>query len=240
MKSPNKKASLSDIEKKVSKKKASKKKPTKKNRAKKKVARRESTNQARAQGLRDQFIATLLRPGMSQARAYMEVYGTKNYKSAENKARQMMARDDVQEALKNQRALMKDGGDVRKEWAVGALKEIAEANVLEFIGDDGLVMPVSELKKLPEGLQSAIREISLSTRLKPVYDEEGEEVGHETIQMAEIKLYDKIKAIETIAKVKDWIKGGGDVHINVAEKLQEAEQRLTQGVTINGDSRRTG
>ena len=70
------------------------------------------------------------------------------------------------------------------------------ANLLDVFDNNGAVLPVSELKKLPEGVQRCIK------KMKKTGGPSGKS-GNRS-EVVEVEFYDKQKARELLARLERW------------------------------------
>lgn len=176
--------------------------------------------------------------GFRQTKAYAAVYGL-SLKSANPPASKLFGSTWFRAKL----ALMMLGtdgkiSDLPKEYLLDKTLNILEMNILDFIGDDGMWLTVPELRKLPLELQQMLDNFTLVNTVRHVAlrDIGGEIVMNEddTPYMVEVrdqkvflKMPDRLKSMELLAKLMDWITSHVDHTLFLdASVMQMAETRI--------------
>lgn len=133
-----------------------------------------------------------------------------------------------------------------KEWALKKWQEMVEANVLNYLTDEGDWLTVAELRELPKAEQQAIKKIKVRTIEEPVMLN-GEMIMDNgkpimtTTQKVEIELYDRQKALSDMARAEKWIETHMNVSISApvgADLLINAQverQKRLEGRVIEGE-----
>lgn len=124
--------------------------------------------------------------------AYRRAYSCNGWleKTVWEKASAMMAKDKVKARIADLQIQMQKRSDITKDEAVSILADIARANIVDAVeirkSKDYTVMLVKDLSALPKNVQRAIISVKAN------------EKGYE------IKLYNKIDAIEKLSKLLGW------------------------------------
>ena len=104
------------------------------------------------------------------------------------------------------------------------LSRYATTSPLDFLGDDGKVSAIADLRCLPRHAQLALKKLKVS--VTDMYDKEGEHYATHT--QTEIELHDSLKAIQQLSRMKGW--GLTEEEENWAKMLTAAENRLQSRV----------
>lgn len=124
--------------------------------------------------------------------AYRRAFNCNNSleKTIWEKASAMMAKDKVQARIADLQLQMQKRSDITKDEAVSILADIARANIVDAVeirrSKDYTTLMVKDLASLPKNVQRAIISVKANER------------GYE------IKLYNKIDAIEKLSKLLGW------------------------------------
>lgn len=170
--------------------------------------------------------------GLSKKKAWQAVYGCKRpNEKAFAIFNSIWFRKLVREML-----IGEDGevGLPDKEYAVQTLMRQIDANVLDYLDDDGEWLSVKELKGLPSYAQRLIKTLRVHTFEEPVTINEGQPNEREIMvrqQRVHIELWDKQKAMGHLARVMRWIESdkGGDINVILgSDVMAEAYQRIKQ------------
>jgi hypothetical protein len=125
---------------------------------------------------------------------------------------------------------------IDKEKTLAFLYAVMHMSVLDFMDDEGVYLPVKELKKLPRVMQCMIQDIEVATlesevidpaTKKPMLDKKGN-VILKKLQKVNISLVRKMEAIDALAKIMRWV--GPAVVINnnttnIATLMTVADER---------------
>lgn len=107
-----------------------------------------------------------------------------------------------------------------QESAEEILSRHATTSVLDFFEDSGKVKSIAEMRKMPRHAQLAIKKLKCSV----VEDLNDDGSVKRRTHYAEIEAYDAQKAIEQLARMKEWgVTAGQD---DLARMLRAAEARL--------------
>ena len=170
--------------------------------------------------------------GFKQTKAYASVMGktiTQSRGPASKLFNSAWMRSMIHEMLRGT-----DGelAELPKEYLLEKLQKQIEANVLDYIDNDGSFLNVKELKALPMFVQQVIKKLQVHTWHEPLMetDEAGDrvEVGQIRHQRVQLELYDKQKALELLAKAQKWIAGdSGDTNVFLnADVMISANKRV--------------
>lgn len=98
--------------------------------------------------------------------------------------------------------------DIEKNKVLGLLWAQATTSPLDFMDDDGVILPIAELKKLPREFQALIEEVKVFREEKPAKDEEGNILRNDdgsvqmtTVERVQLKFPSKQNALNTIAQI---------------------------------------
>jgi hypothetical protein len=180
--------------------------------------------------------------GFCQTRAYAAVFGKSIKNSRGNSSRifnSSWMRSKIREIT-----LGVDGegvDDLPKEYLIERLMQMIDANILDYMDDDGKGLNIVELKALPSWTQLIIKRLNVVTTTVPVavkdeagnviMDADGQPAHVEvTNQSISIELYDKLKAMEIMAKAMKWITSDTTNTFNFigADTMVQAEARVTK------------
>lgn len=184
---------------------------------------------------RHEVAREFINNGMDHVKAYRAIYG--NSKGAAGRATAMFNSHWMRHMVLQMLQGTDTQEEIPKEYAVDKLIGMIETNVLDYMTDEGLYLNVQELKALPRFAQEQIKKLEIRTtsRHRPVLDNEGKSVKDENGQVVtrevvdqhvKIELWDKQKAIESLAKVQKWIEDKGDINLYMGDIMIEAEQRV--------------
>lgn len=144
-------------------------------------------------GTNDKYekFCSLIVEGKDAAEAYREVYPhSRKWKpeSVANKGYALLQRGDIQAILARMREDVQQRADVRKEDAVRSLKPILDVTMADFFNSEGRLKPMSEWSST---MKLCVQEMIYS---------------RETGAIVGVKLYDRVKATERLAKMLGWDK----------------------------------
>lgn len=141
-----------------------------------------------------------------------------------------------------------------KEFAIQRAMSVLMMNILDYVGSDGRWLTVDELKALPRDMQLLLDDFKMKNVIRPVAltDQNGKVVKDDNDepymvevreQWVDIKLPDKTKQLELLAKFMHWIETHGDTNIVIgADLMMAAEQRMKElhrdAKTVEGSSER--
>lgn len=114
--------------------------------------------------------------------------------------------------------LMQASGIVKEE-ALTLLWTVLQSSVLDFLGDDGKMLPVPELKKLPRIMQAMIGEIKVTSN---------ESATRGKRHQVQIKLLDKLVALRQLAEIMKWIGPAQVINhttIHISDHMRDADTR---------------
>lgn len=186
-----------------------------------------------------------LRNGQDIRKAYSDVVGKP---SAKQQASQFVKNnfeafvDELQQAMSH--------AEVDKEQVLALLWAQARTSILDFFNDDGEVMTIAEMKKLPPLLRALIEDVRVVNEEVALTDDDGKVVKGPndlpylvTRQRVHIKLVDKQEALRQLAQIMKWVGPNVVVNnntINYADVQVAADARISrmkslyEGVTKDG------
>jgi len=192
--------------------------------------------------------------GFDQAKAYATVYGRplkQSWTPAEKIFNSTGMKSKIREILLG---TGEDYDDLPKSYLIERLMQMIDSNILDYIADDGTVLSIRELRALPPWTQTLIKTLEswVSTRLIAVKDENGMVVKDDDgrphyvevkDQRVKIELYDKLKAMDTLAKAMKWITSNTEIKIGIitSDVMMKANARIKQlrRDTIEGTTQTT-
>lgn len=124
--------------------------------------------------------------------------------------------------------------NIDKDAALRQLWAMVNVSLVDFLDDQGNVMPIHDLKQLPREAQQIISEMEIKRAYKPVRGTDGEYLYDPATRQpmlrpevtVKLKLPEKIKAIQTIASILKWVETNTNVTINIAQVMKSADERL--------------
>ena len=178
--------------------------------------------------------------GFRPRKAYAAVFGV-SLRSAKDQAYRLFGSSWFRAKL----ASMLQGTDgelaeLPKEYLLQKLVNILEMNILDYINDDGLYLTVPELRALPIELQVLLDNFTMVNTVRHVALKDADgvviKIGDAPYmvevreQKVHLKLPDKLKTMETLAKAMEWISTHSETTINVidASVMQNAETRVKE------------
>lgn len=179
--------------------------------------------------------------GMNQTKAYAAVYGVP-LRKASGPATKIFASTWMKAKIREY--LLGTDGEFRKEdlpeeYLIVRYMQMIDNNILDYIADDGTYLSVTEMKALPEWAQLQIKRLNITNETEhvAVKDQDGNVVRNENGEPAtvevrrqhiSIELYDKQKAMESLAKIMKWINDNTDLTLNFigADTMVQAESRV--------------
>lgn len=173
-----------------------------------------------------------LRNGLDIKRAYEDVTHKKYHLS---RFRVMIAQHD--NAFLSEIDLALRSADVEKNHVLALLWAQATTSPLDFMDDNGVVLPIAELKKLPRELQALIEVVKVTTTYVAARDTDGKPVMSDDgvplmvpEQFVYLKFPSKQAALNTIAQIGKLI--GPSVLIqtsitNIGQIMLDADSRRT-------------
>jgi len=122
--------------------------------------------------------------------------------SARNQGYRLKTNDDVLEAIEAGAARILKKLDLGVERIVGETARIAVADIADLVDEDELPLP---LPRLPVSGRRAVASVKFS-REKIEVKTEGETTTTTRLETIEIKFWDKLRALELLAKFKGLLK----------------------------------
>jgi len=155
-----------------------------------------------------------VRNGMNLHKAYKTVTGFTGLGTINKLCKGHV--DDFVDELKT----LVEASQVDQQAALNFLWEMIHTSLLDYFDENGRVLPIKELKKLPRIMQQIIEEVEVKSQQSIVVDPETGKVMVDdngrpylkTDQFVKIKLPPKLMAMDQLAKIMKWI--GPNVVIN--------------------------
>jgi hypothetical protein len=122
---------------------------------------------------------------------------------------------------------IKDRLELTMDEAAEILSNQATTSVIDFFQDDGRVLSVADMRRLPRHKQLALKKLKVTESER--YDKDGNLLG--STVTTEVEAYDIQQAIERLARLRQW--GFTETERDIAEMLKRAEQRLQQREPID-------
>lgn len=183
------------------------------------------------QTIRARLIAQeYIRNGMNLGAAYTQVTKMK----AGNKSLDQMTGGHTDEFVDEIRTMV-DGARIDQQAVLNNLWTLIESSIFDFFDDDGNVLSIKEIKRMPRVYQQLIEQIEVKSAQHQVFDEKGKPLLDDngnpylrSVQDVKIKLPPKLLAVDLLAKIMKWI--GPNVVINnnntnVAVFMTEKDQQ---------------
>jgi hypothetical protein len=195
--------------------------------------------QARARLIAQEFV----RNGMKLRSAIHTVTGT-NPKSTSNGIMTLMG--DTTDIFVEELSTVVSKSDVDREKALSLLWAMVHTSILDFIDDNGRVLPVAELRKLPRVMQILLSKIDVSSKQVVVKDEHGKVMCDDngspylaTEQRVKIELPEKMVALAQLAQIMRWIGPTTLVqnNINIGRLMADADARRDRAEIIYEQAR---
>lgn len=122
--------------------------------------------------------------------------------------------------------------DIDKDQALRTLWAMVNVSLIDFVDDNGNLLPIKNIRALPRVAQQIISEMTVTRSYKPVRGADGEYLydpnTHQPILKPEVslklKLPEKIKAIQTIASILKWVEGT-KITVNIAQVMKQADEQ---------------
>lgn len=156
-----------------------------------------------------------VRNGMNLHQAYKTVTG---YKDARPITLKDACRGHVDDFVDELKTLV-EASKVDQTAALNFLWEMIHTSILDYFDDNGQVLPIRELKKLPRIMQQIIEKVEVKSVQSEVHDEKGNTLFDDngrpylkTSQYVKIELPPKLIALDQLAKIMKWV--GPSVVIN--------------------------
>ena len=144
-------------------------------------------------GTNDKYerFCSLIVEGKDAAEAYREVYPhSRNWKpeSVAKRASRLLDNAHILPILARMRKEVQERADISKDDAVKGLKPMLSVDMSDFFDDNDCIKPSKEwTKEMKACVQEVIRD-------------------RDTLQIVGVKLYDRVRAIERLAKMLGWDK----------------------------------
>lgn len=148
-----------------------------------------------------------IRNGFNIKQAYQTVTGFKGEKKVKD-----MVLGRIDEFVDEIKSLV-DASQIDQQAALNFLWESIHSSILDYFDENGSVLPIRELKKLPRVQQALIEQIQVDSVQVPVIDPETKKAmlddnGRPYLRMEQsvsIKLVPKMLGMDMLAKIMKWI-----------------------------------
>lgn len=127
-----------------------------------------------------------------------------------------------------------NASEVTQAAAMNVLWTVVQSSVLDFLDDNGRVLPIDQLRKLPRVMHTVLSEIKVTVQQTPVRDASGEpmldDMGkpyQSEKSFVHIKLLDKLVAVRQLAEIMKLVGPSSVVHthLNIGEFITAADAR---------------
>lgn len=170
------------------------------------------TSQTEAAHKRALFIAAFRANGGNQTQAAVSAGFSE--KTAGMAGCRLMAREDVRQAIADADKKVLQDLDVTNEKIIAEYAKMAFLDPRSFFDAEGNLIAIS---MLPASIAAAVAGMSV------------ESVPGGSSRMAKIKFSDKLKALDSLARISGMFKDTVKVEVvTYAEKLQKARERITR------------
>lgn len=205
-----------------------------------------TASKAKSKKVRDALMARLvaseyLRNGLKMKEAFESVakqrYSTRAFHALVNSEDGAFL-SEIDTALKS--------ADIEKNKVLGLLWAHATASPLDFMDDDGVILSIAELKKLPRELKALIEEIKVHREEvqvkgadgKPMLDEDGAPMMR-VVEKVYLKFPSKQGALNTIAQIgkligPSTVTNNFNYVANIGQVMMEADNRRAQLLSSRG------
>jgi hypothetical protein len=189
---------------------------------------------ARARLIAQEYV----RNGMNLRNAIATVTGSKSTKAGNGILTLMGdSTDTFVEELKH----LINNSDISKDRALNLLWAMVNTSIIDFIDDNGHVLPIAELRKLPRVMQVLLSKIDVTTTQHTVRDEKGKVMKDDngspylsTEQRVKIELPEKMVALNQLAQIMRWV--GPTISItntiNIGRMMSDADARMQRANVI--------
>lgn len=186
-------------------------------------------NEVRARRLAQAWV----RYGMDMHKAFIEVTG-RDFHKTKNSITQLT--NNNVDAFVDEVRVCVDRSDIDKSAALNLLWTILQASIVDFFDENGRMLTVRELKKLPRVYQQIIQKMKVRTWQKPLKDKDGnlmfDDNGRPYVMEeseVELEILPKIEAIKQLALIMKWVGPATVINhntINVAAYMVNADERV--------------
>lgn len=124
--------------------------------------------------------------------------------------------------------------DIDRDRALNILWTMVNTSIIDFVHDNGQMMTIPQLRKLPRVMQIIISDIDVVTSQDVVKDDKGKVMLDDngspylrTTQKVKIKIPEKMLAVQQLAQLMRWVgpTGGTMVNINIGRMMSDADAR---------------
>lgn len=178
-----------------------------------------------------------VRNGMNLRKAIQTVSGNKTLCNSASVLSLLGAGTD---AFIDELSKIVDKSQVDKNRALNILWAMVNASILDFVDDNGDVLPIAELRKLPRVMQIMISKIEVhSTQRvvkengKVVYDDNGS--PYVTVERrVKIAIPERMEAIAQLAQMMKWVGPTTLIQntVNIHQAMSDADSRVARARVI--------
>lgn len=188
---------------------------------------------ARARLVAQEFV----RNGMNLVAAYRTVVG-KKYAGKGTSIMSIMG--ESTDVFVEELSRIIDKSDISRDRALSILWTMINTSILDFIDDNGNVLPIAELRKLPRVVQLMISKIEVTVSQKEVRDAKGNPMLDDngspfmaTSQRVKIEVPERMAALMQLAQIMRWV-GPTTVinNINLGRLMSDADARASRAEII--------
>lgn len=195
-------------------------------------------NRVRKQ-LRARLVAQeYIRNGMDFAAAWRTVTGSETKNNNLGMMKMLGHETDV---FMDEISKLVNKSDIDKERVLNILYSMINSSALDFMDENGDMLSVAELKKLPRVMQLMISKVDVTTTeevvtdkdKKPILDDNGSPYIIRK-QKVKIEIPERMAAINQLAQLMRWVGPAVNLNINlnVGKLMAEADERASRSRVI--------
>jgi hypothetical protein len=171
-----------------------------------------------------------VRNGMVFKNAWKTVTGITGYAS-DNILKTLGAQTDI---FMEELSTLVSKSDVDRDRALNLLWTMVNTSILDFVNDNGEILSIPELRKLPRAVQIMISDLDVTVTQETIKDANGNLMCDDngspylrTKQKVRIKVPEKMAALNQLAQLMRWVgpAGGTMVNINIGRMISDADAR---------------
>lgn len=194
---------------------------------------------ARGRLIAQEFV----RNGMNLRSAIHTITGA-NPKSKSNGIMRLLG--DSTDTFVDELSKVVNKSDVDRERALALLWAMVNTSILDFLDDNGHVLPIKELRKLPRIMQIMLSKIDVSTKQVVVRGEDNKIMRDDngspylaTEQRVRIEVPEKMLALAQLAQIMRWVGPTTLVqnNINIGRLMSDADARREHAEIIYSEAR---